>query len=88
MPVSAQPKANVNIIEVARCRRRWLIRYLTGDTPLSTSECFNTPAIKFKEKLNAEVVRLYLHIKLGRRELGQWLLKDYERSAEAPAPQS
>ena len=54
------------------------LRQMGRHTLYSISECFNTPAIKFKEKLNAEVVRLYLHIRLGRRELGQWLLKDYE----------
>lgn len=43
----------------------------------SVSDFFNTPAIKFKRKLNAEVVRLYLQIKLGRRPLGQWVLREY-----------
>ena len=45
----------------------------------SISDFFNTPAIKFKRKLNAEVVRLYLQIKLGDRSLGQWVLRDYGR---------
>ena len=44
----------------------------------SISDFFNTPAIKFKRKLNAEIVRLYLQIKLGGRPLGQWVLKEYE----------
>jgi ribosomal protein S18 acetylase RimI-like enzyme len=44
----------------------------------SISDCFNAPAIKFKEKLNAEIIKLYLQIKLGGREIGQWLLRDYE----------
>lgn len=46
----------------------------------SVSDFFNTPAIKFKRKLNADVMRLYLQIKVGRRELGQWVLRDYERA--------
>jgi ribosomal protein S18 acetylase RimI-like enzyme len=45
----------------------------------SISDFFNTPAIKFKRKLNAEVVRLYLQIKLGDRLRGQWVVRDYER---------
>jgi hypothetical protein len=49
----------------------------------SISQCFNAPAIKFKEKLNADVIRLYLQIKLGGRELGQWMLRDYERARAA-----
>ena len=44
------------------------LRQMRRHTFYSTSECFNTPAIRFKEKLNADVVRLYLHIKIGRRE--------------------
>jgi hypothetical protein len=44
----------------------------------SISDFFNTPAIKFKRKLNAEIVRLYLQIKLGGRPLGQWVLREYE----------
>jgi ribosomal protein S18 acetylase RimI-like enzyme len=46
-------------------------------TFFSISEYFNTPAIDFKMKLNAEIVRLYLEIKLGGRRLGHWILKDY-----------
>lgn len=55
----------------------------------SVSDCFNTPAIKFKKKLNAEITRLYLRIKLGKRVLGHWQLRDYEhrrRKATAPRP--
>jgi ribosomal protein S18 acetylase RimI-like enzyme len=48
----------------------------------SISDFFNTPAIKFKRKLDAEVVRLYLQIQLGGRSLGQWVLRDYDRARE------
>jgi len=47
-------------------------------TFFSISDYFNSPAIKFKEKLNAEAIRLYLRIKLGDRHIGNWLLRDYE----------
>jgi ribosomal protein S18 acetylase RimI-like enzyme len=53
----------------------------------SISDFFNTPAIKFKRKLNAEVVRLYLQVKLGGRLLGQWVLRDYARSLESTVTQ-
>ena len=45
----------------------------------SLSDCFNTPAIKFKQKLDAEITRVYLQIKLGQRVLGQWQLRDYDQ---------
>jgi predicted GNAT family acetyltransferase len=44
----------------------------------SISDYFNAPAIRFKEKLDAEAIRVYLQIKLGGRLVGQWLLRDYE----------
>jgi hypothetical protein len=61
------------------------LRQLGRHTFYSISQCFNAPAIKFKEKLNAEVIRLYLQIKLGRRAVGHWLLRDYERNDGKPA---
>ena len=64
------------------------LHQLGRHTFYSISQCFNAPAIKFKEKLNGEVIRLYLQIKLGSCELVHWLLRDYERSDEKPAPQS
>jgi ribosomal protein S18 acetylase RimI-like enzyme len=53
----------------------------------SLSDCFNTPAIKFKKKLNAEITRLYLQIKLRKRVLGQWQLRDFDqRHMKAAVP--
>ncbi len=57
------------------------LRQVGRHTFYSISDCFNSPAIKFKEKLNAEAIRLYLQIKLGGREIGQWMLRDYEDRA-------
>lgn len=45
----------------------------------SISDCFNTPAIRFKEKLEARIIRLYLQIRMSDRQLGQWILKDYDQ---------
>ncbi len=72
------------------CRGRSLAAYLRVEsykhlrcagrhTFYSLSDCFNTPAIKFKQKLNAEIIGLYLQIRLGRRVLGQWQLRDYDQ---------
>ncbi|MBT8097145.1 MAG: GNAT family N-acetyltransferase [Woeseia sp.] len=44
----------------------------------SISDYFNTPAIRFKKKLHAEIFRLYLYVKIGRYTLGNWVLKDYQ----------
>lgn len=44
----------------------------------SISDYFNTPAIRFKEKLDARRTRLYLQIQVAGRELGRWLLREYE----------
>ena len=55
-------------------------------TYYSISDYFNTPAIRFKQKLNAEAIRLYLHIKLGGHQIGQWLLRDYEQRPTPRAP--
>lgn len=55
-------------------------------TYYSISDYFNSPAIRFKQKLNAETIRLYLHIKLGGYQVGQWLLRDYEERRARRAP--
>ena len=44
----------------------------------SLSDYFNKPAIRFKQKLNAEIIRLYLHISVGKHEVGHWTLRNYE----------
>lgn len=62
------------------------LRQAGRHTFYSISDSFNRPAIKFKEKLNAEAIRLYLQIKLGDRQVGQWLLRDYERSRARSSP--
>ncbi len=46
----------------------------------SASECFNTPAIRFKNKVGARVVRLLIYIELGKRFHWHWKLKSYEKA--------
>jgi len=43
----------------------------------SISDYFNKPSIRFKRKLSAEIVQLYLQIKIGTLNVGLWVLKDY-----------
>lgn len=62
------------------------LRQAGRHTFYSISDYFNSPAIRFKEKLNAEAIRLYLRIKLGGRQVGQWLLRDYEQRRARSAP--
>lgn len=47
------------------------LRTLGYHTFYSVSDYFNTPAVRFKRKLGAQSVRLYLEVKLGGRRLGQ-----------------
>jgi len=54
------------------------LRHADRYTFYSLSDYFNKPAIRFKQKLNADIIRLYLHIRLGTHEVGHWILKDYE----------
>ena len=60
-----------------RCESYKHLRRAGRTTFYSISDYFNSPAIRFKQKLNAEVVRLYLQIKLGDKQVGQWVLKNY-----------
>jgi len=48
---------------------------------VSVSDYFNTGSIKFKSRLGAQPERLYLQIKFGARELGNWQLKRYPDNA-------
>lgn len=51
------------------------LRKVDKYTFYSISDYFNNPAIRFKQKLNAELIRLYLQVKVGSFEVGHWLLK-------------
>lgn len=45
----------------------------------SVSEYFNTPAVRFKQKLNARFLKLCLHVTLGQRYARNWTLKEYQK---------
>lgn len=62
------------------------LRLAGKHTFYSISDYFNSPAIRFKEKLNADAIRLYLQVKLGERQVAHWLLRDVERRKPRIAP--
>lgn len=62
------------------------LRLAGKQTFYSISDYFNSPAIRFKQKLNAEAIRVYLQVKLGDRKVGHWLLRDLERRGTRTAP--
>ena len=52
----------------------------------STSDYFNTSAIRFKNKLGARVVNLLIYIKLGKRFHWHWKLNSYEKVCPQQTP--
>ncbi len=44
---------------------------------VSISDCFNTGSIKFKRKLGARPEELFLNLRLGTKQIGNWRLKKY-----------
>lgn len=64
------------------------LRRMGRDTFFCICEYFNTPAIKFKNKLGADRVALYLRIQIAGRELGHWQLKAYDRQYAKTATSS
>jgi GNAT superfamily N-acetyltransferase len=61
------------------CYKR--LRRAGKHTFYSISSYFNTPAIRFKQKLQAEFIRLYLRLKVGGHVVCQCVLKDYGQPA-------
>ncbi len=54
-----------------------ILKEMGRDTYYSITECFNTPSIKFKEKLNAQYVLMGLYINLFNKYKKRWILKKY-----------
>ena len=64
-----------------RVRSYEALRALGRNTFLSISDYFNTPALKFKRKLGARVVRVCIGLRLGRKRLGVWTIRTYPHGA-------
>jgi len=54
-----------------------VLQAMGRDTYYSISDCFNTPTIKFKDKLNAQFILKGLYINLFRKFERRWVLKKY-----------
>ena len=61
------------------CYKR--LRSAGKHTFYSISNYFNRPAIRFKQKLQAEIIRLYLQLKVGGHEVCHCVLKDFGQPA-------
>ena len=44
---------------------------------VSISDCFNTGSIKFKSKLGARPEELFLNLRIGAKQIGNWRVKKY-----------
>ena len=67
-----------NLAPFLRYHCMQILAQMGRDTFYSITEYFNTPALKFKKKLNATIVKLYLNLKLFRRYEWVFTLKNYE----------
>jgi len=68
-----------NLAPLMRIRCYEALRALGKNTFYSISDYFNTPAIRFKQKLDAQFVRLCISLRIGGRRLGVWTVKTYLR---------
>lgn len=66
-----------NLAPILRYKMYQILKDLGCDTGYSVTECFNTPSLKFKEKLNAQYVLLGVYVSLFQKFRGRWVLKRY-----------
>lgn len=66
-----------NLAPILRYKVCSILKEMGRDTCYSVTESFNTPSLRFKEKLNAQYVLLGLYINLFRKFRGRWVLKRY-----------
>ena len=66
-----------NIAAHLRYKCMILLMKMGKDTFYSVTECFNTPAIRYKKKLNAKKQRLCLYLKLFNKYKWHFTLRTY-----------
>jgi len=66
-----------NLAPYLRYKSYELLHEMGRDTLYSISEYFNTPAIKFKRKLNARILKLSLYIRIFKKFERDFTLKTY-----------
>jgi hypothetical protein len=72
-----EPYRGKNLAPYLRYKSYETLRDMGRDTLYSISEYFNTPAVKFKRKLNARVLKLMLYIRLFKKFERNFTLKSY-----------
>ncbi|MDP2653357.1 MAG: GNAT family N-acetyltransferase [Candidatus Omnitrophota bacterium] len=66
-----------NLAPILRYKTYAILKELGRDTCYSVTVCYNTPSIKFKQKLNAQFVFLGLYVNLFKKIRKRWVLKRY-----------
>jgi len=69
-----------NIAPFIRYKSYELLKEMGKNVIYSISDSFNSPAIKFKKKLNAEKIKLILYIKFFRNKGRSYTLKKYKNN--------
>jgi hypothetical protein len=72
-----EPYRGRNLAPYLRFKSYKILNAMGRDTLYSVSECFNTPAIKFKRKLNAKIQKLMLHVRLFKKFKRNFTIKSY-----------
>jgi ribosomal protein S18 acetylase RimI-like enzyme len=68
-----------NLAPYLRYKSYEMLKEMGRDVIYSISDSFNTPAIKFKEKLNAEEVKHILYVKLFKCKARGFVLKSWKQ---------
>lgn len=66
-----------NIAPVLRYKLYSILKDMGRDTGYSVTESFNTPSLKFKEKLKAQYVFLGLYVNFFKKYERRWILRKY-----------
>ena len=77
-----------NLAPILRYKIYAILKELGRDTCYSITECFNSPSMKFKKKLNAQDVFLGLYVNLFRKYRKRWILKKYQHGDLNGAPRA
>jgi len=75
-----------NIAPVLRYKSYEVLKEMGREICYSITECFNTPSVKFKEKLNAQFLLMGLHIRLFNKYRKNWILKRYPQKRREQLP--
>lgn len=72
-----EPYKGRNLAPYLRYKSYLILKEMGRDTFYSISECFNFPAVRFKEKLKAKKLRCILYIELFKKNRWSFVLKSY-----------